>query len=508
MRISAQFPFDLSVRMLNDVLSLQMHASKTVLTRIFKRATAHNAIERATRSRTILRKLRGESYAGWDDIVRLETLCNDYFNSVDATDATEKLHTDAIGQLSFQDSYFKSLNDVPFALFAMCLFKVYAVPAMAIVMPLLAFILPYIIIRYMYHIPMTFDRYYEMIKGMWLGKDQSWIQVFFFIFSLVQGIIQPIQNAIHYNTTDKVICEIGDAILQVRAHASSLRDLLAAKAIPYHISSVLHDLPDDPRRCFMTVYENPVILKGLFESLGELEILWKLANNSLFTEVAFVGPSADARPYLHIEGLQDLSIPEDIRVLSNIHLDSTSHHCIVTGPNGGGKSSALRAIHQSVLLAQTFGVACVTSMTLRPFKWISSGIGLHDSPGKKSMFQTEVNFAAGLLHRAGRIQGPGLILYDELFHSTNPPDCVRTANIFMKKLWAKKSVASFLSTHVFELVDTAPPEIQRLCVSATYDADTKQLVFSYQLAKGVCKVSSVYSILKREGLLSAAERVR
>jgi DNA mismatch repair ATPase MutS len=258
----------------------------------------------------------------------------------------------------------------------------------------------------------------------------------------------------------------------------------------------------------MTVYENPKILKTLFENLGELEILWKLANNPLFKEVAFVEASSDT-PYLHIEGLQDLSIPQDIRVLSSIHLDATSHHCLVTGPNGGGKSSALRAIHQSVLLAQTFGVACVTSMTLRPFKWISSGIGLHDSPGKKSMFQTEVNFAAGLLHRAGR--GPALILYDELFHSTNPPDCVRTANIFMKRLWAKKSVASFLSTHVFELVDAAPPEIQRLCVSAKYDAATKQLVFSYQLAKGVCKVSSVYSILKREGLLrqaDAEERVR
>ena len=58
--------------MLNDVLSLQMHASKTVLTRIFKRATARNAIERATLNRIILRKLRGESFAGWDDIVRLE----------------------------------------------------------------------------------------------------------------------------------------------------------------------------------------------------------------------------------------------------------------------------------------------------------------------------------------------------------------------------------------------------------------------------------------------------
>lgn len=494
--------------MLNEVLSLQTEGSKAVLSRIFKRATAHNAIERATLNRTILRKLRGESYDRWDDIVRLETLCNDYFNSVDATDATEKLHTDAIGQLSFQDSYFKSLNDIPFVLFALTLFKVYAVPAMAIVMPLLAFILPYIIIRYMYHIPMSIERYYQMIKGMWLGKDQSWIQVFFFVFSLVQGIIQPIQNAIHYNTTDKVIREIGDAILELRAHTLSLRERLAGLDVPYHISSVLYDLPGDSRRCFMTVYENPKLLKGLFENLGELEILWKLANNPLFREVSFVEPSKEARPYLDIDGLQDLSIPEDIRVLSSVHLDSTSHHCLVTGPNGGGKSSSLRAIHQSVLLAQTFGVACVKSMTLRPFKWISSGIGLHDSPGKKSMFQTEVNFAAGLLRPRA---GPGLILYDELFHSTNPPDCVRTANIFMKQLWAKNSVASFLSTHVFELVDTAPPEIQKLCVSASYDVSSKKLVFSYELTRGVCKVSSVYSILKREGLLrpvDAVERVR
>jgi DNA mismatch repair ATPase MutS len=114
------------------------------------------------------------------------------------------------------------------------------------------------------------------------------------------------------------------------------------------------------------------------------------------------------------------------------------------------------------------------------------------------MFQTEVNFAAGLLRPRA---GPGLVLYDELFHSTNPPDCVRTANIFMKRLWEKKSVASFLSTHVFELVDAAPPQIQKLCVSANYDVEEKQLVFSYNLTKGVCKVSSVYSILKREGLL-------
>lgn len=488
---------------LNEVLALKVDSTKTVLKRIFKRATAAKAIERATLHRTIMRGLRDKPFdtKKWDEIVRLETLCNDYFNSVDATEATEKLHTDAIGQLSFQDTYFKSLNDIPLVLLMLTLFKVYAVPAMALIMPLLAFILPYVIIRYVYHIPIPLERYYQMMKGMWFGKDQSWIQVFFFVFSLVQGIIQPIQNAIHYKTTDKVVCEMGEAILQVRAHTNDLRQSMAELGLPFHISRILYDLPDDPRRCFMIVYENPSILEGVFQNLGELEILWKLSQHPLFREVTFVTPSSET-PYLHIEGLQDLSIPEEIRVLSSVHLDSTSHHCLVTGPNGGGKSSALRAIYQSVVIAQTFGVACVTSMTLRPFKWISSGLDLHDSPGKKSMFQTEVNFAAGLLRRRA---GPGLILYDELFHSTNPPDCVRTANIFMKQLWAKPSIASFLSTHVFELVDSAPANIQKLCVPASYDANLKKLVFSYKLSEGVCKVSSVYSILKQEGLLHAAE---
>jgi len=372
---------------------------------------------------------------------------------------------------------------------------------MAICMPIFAFILPFILLRFFYKIPMSFDRYIELLKTMWIGKsDGSWTQTLFFLFSLIQGIVQPIQNAIHYNTTDKVICELGEAILEIRSITVSLQEQFALTETPFYISRVLYDFPiDDPRRCFMMVFENPALLKSVFENLGELEVLWKLSHHSSFREVRFLAPDAEGRPYLHIEGLQDLSIPEDKRIVSDLKLDESSHHCLVTGPNGGGKSSSMRAILQSVVIAQTFGVACVKSMTLRPFKWILSGLELRDTPGTRSLFQTEVRFAAKLLKER---RGPGLILYDELFHSTNPPDCVRTATLFMQKLWKRKNIASFLSTHVFELVDIAPPEIQKLCVSATYDKEKRKLLFSYKLTKGVCKLSSVYSILKREGLVS------
>jgi hypothetical protein len=470
---------------IEDTLSLETQASKAMLVKMLGRA------EKANPPISTIRKLRTQTFDEWGTIAKLETLCNTYFGEIDTT------KKDAVAQLSFQNEHLRSLNHIPFILLALSLFKIYAVPLMAIFMPVLAFVLPYVILRFVYQIPMTFSRYTDLLKGMWFGsKDTSYVQIFFFIFSLLQGIIQPIQNAMHYNTTDSVICETGKAILEVRAYCIRLREY-------YHVTRILDEFPvDDPRRCFFLVFENPGILTSVFENLGELEVLWKVAQNTGFREVTFIEPGQ--APYLEIQGLQDLSIPLEKRVLSDIKLDKTSHHCLVTGPNGGGKSSAMRAILQSVVLAQTFGVACVTSMTLRPFKWISSGLSLHDTPGVKSMFQTEVQFAAKLLRkRMGK--GPGLILYDELFHSTNPPDCVRTANIFMRRLWKRKDIASFLSTHVFELVDEAPVEIQRLCVGATYE--NKKLRFLYKLSKGICKVSSVYSILKREGLL-ASEEVR
>ena len=453
--------------------------------------------------KAIISKLKNiDIYTKWDQLAEYESKIKGYYSGTKATSDNEKMTQDSIGQLSFQNEYFKSLNQIPFVLLGLSVFKIWLVPAMAIFMPIFALLAPFLVIRFVYKLPMPFERYLNMMKEMWMGTGpptvRSYTQIGLFLFSTVQGIVQPVQNAFHYNTTDTIIKDIGNTLIELRKSIEELRLIFKGNNIPFHLTTVLQELDiSDSRRSFFFLYENQKILDEIFTNLGELEILWKIANHSHFKPVQFLKPAGT--PYLYIEGLQDITIHEIERVKSSVFLNKNTNHSIVTGPNGGGKSSSMRAILQTVLLAQTFGYSCATQCIVRPFQWIAPGLSLHDAPGKKSMFETEVEFAVNILKK----KGLGLILFDELFHSTNPPDAIRTAGVFLKKLWTKNHIASFISTHVFELVDTAPESIQRLCVFAKR-TENKKLIYHYKLQKGICKESSVDEILVREGLLETS----
>ena len=132
------------------------------------------------------------------------------------------------------------------------------------------------------------------------------------------------------------------------------------------------------------------------------------------------------------------------------------------------------------------------------FNWIASGLQLRDTPGKFSMFETEVKFAADTL-QAANMDGPGLVLFDELFHSTNPPDSERSAIQFLHRLWKKKDTFSIVSTHLFPLVTAAPSTVQAICCDAK-QLEEGEIEFSYAVQEGVCKVSSVHKVWEKFGL--------
>jgi DNA mismatch repair ATPase MutS len=228
--------------------------------------------------------------------------------------------------------------------------------------------------------------------------------------------------------------------------------------------------------------------------IGDMEVIHRIALHPSLQPVSF-----HQKKYVKMVQLVNPLI--DTATPISYQLTPKRSHCLMTGPNGGGKSTVLRCILLNLVFAQTLGVCFGTSSgtySLHPFDWIQSGLQLQDLPGQLSMFEREVEFASQALHKARLYpKQRGLVLFDELFHSTNPPDGERTAHIFLKQVWSFRHMSSFISTHVFSLAESSPSHIQKLCVPAALK-DGK-LQFTYRLQHGICKVSSVDLVLKKRG---------
>lgn len=383
-------------------------------------------------------------------------------------------------------------NTIPFCIFFVSMWKQYAMPVLAICMPLLFFFGPYIALRHVYKLPILFSEYLTIFFKT-LGIDgkiefKQIIQLTVTAISVGQSMYQPVQNAFHIRKIDSDLQEKGRAILQIR-------DVLETLYPGQPEKNPLSDLDEkDILRSFAECWDLPFRLKIAFQNIGEKEVLFRLANCE---ELRLVSWNTKGT-VLFKEAKNPF---QKDTVPFSVFLKDGKQHCILTGPNGGGKSSFMRSLLLNMFLAQKFGLFFGTvnsKASIDPFDWIASGLRLEDTPGILSLFEREVQFAAESLQREGR----GFLIFDELFHSTNPPDGERTAEIFLKSVWAKKNLTSIISTHVFALADKAPSHVLRLCTPAKR-LDDGTLHFEYSLHEGICKVSSVDLVFKKCGFPSS-----
>lgn len=405
------------------------------------------------------------------------------------------------GQLLFRGEYTGPLNHVPLLLTLLRFYKIFLTPAMAVAMPLMAIILPYILIRFFFGMPMPVSNYVDILRKVYSGgaagggtdfisQIKYWSQTGWLLFNFAQSIWQPINAAKHLYKLDTTLQEQGTAVRELVLRTYTLRDLLLeagfkSTALPIAVADVT-----DIRRAVATVLENPKGIQILLRQLGEYELFYRLASSP---DICIVNWLSTKQPCLRLRGVYDIRVKVANRVSFNLNLPGSA---MLTGPNRGGKSTALRAVGRSVFLAHCFGCSIGGAATMTPLRWMQTSLRLQDIPGQQSLFEREVSSAALALQRLR--SGRGLILIDELFHSTNPPDAEIASREFLGQLWASKSTLSVISTHVFSLVEDAPLAIQRLCCPATEDGG--KVKYKYGLKRGICRVSSVLEILREKGV--------
>lgn len=433
-----------------------------------------------------------ESSKEIDSILSQIKECEDYLRTNISSDTSKT----ADSQILFSTELTKPLNHIPYLITLLLILKVYVTPLMALCMPLILAIMPYIILTTMMNVHISWSTYITMSKSMILGiqpNEQFTLkhigQISWFVFSLVQSMIQPFITAYHTLALDKTIVKRGNAITQIYNLGKQLQVHFTRASI--YTSS----LPEPPSEVRLAVawYEDTAMIQYLFTNcIGKMDMVYGFASNSQKWKQIHWKPSRCSLTNFH-----DLAINPSKVVLNSIDLDK---HYLLTGPNRGGKSSMLRGILQQIMMAQTIGLTTAESFVFWPFDWIHTRLQSLDSPGKQSLFEQEVAEAASVLRRPTNQRG--LVFIDEVFHSTNPPDAEFSASLFLNQLWKRKTTYSIISTHTFSIVKTSPSSIGKLCVFAT-EGENHIIHYTYRLQSGECYVSSARDVLKEAGFQCA-----
>jgi hypothetical protein len=423
----------------------------------------------------------------------IDKLCN--------TDS--QLEKESYKELLFFSPYLQTLNFVPYLLSIWAFLRVYFLPAISFVVPFLTLLAPYFLLRFAFNLPITFQNYMNILHSMMSGQfgkllDPSaqvsispsafFKQFGIVLFTFIQGVIQPYWSYKHLHSIDTIVKEKGTILTRFRALYVELYELLENYGITFY-KCPLPEISDNREGTARAIFQSPYFKLSL-KYIGSLEVIVKLASKKSIIPVKWVDSN---KPVFSITDTFDYNVPENKQKVFSISFTRDSH-ALLTGPNKGGKSTVLRALSLSSLLAHTYGCAIGKDCQMSPFSKLFVCLKPDDLPGTKSRFEREIDFTANTIKESR----PCLIFIDELYHSTNPPDALRACNIYSDKLWKKDKDISVISTHLFEFVERAPSTIYRFCCPAKEVGDSVE--FLYGLEEGVCKVSSVNELLKENGL--------
>lgn len=415
--------------------------------------------------------------------------------SLDPATASES-QTEDWSQILFSGEL-SCMNFVPFLLMYVALSKIFIAPLLAWTMPLMSFILPFLALKFVYKLPITWEMYWAQMRPMIFGKAgqefnvSTLLQWGSMLFSYGHGMYLPYTNAVHCYKIDQHMVKGAQAVSDTLIRLREISDIWQKHGLrkPWTFPDP-SELGDD-RQILAWLVQDKTLLPQIYRAIGQVEICAAICSCNALVPVEWTQSSI---PMCKMSDASDPLLSEDKRVPFTLIMGSLEHHVICTGPNRGGKSTFLRSVLTNLVLAHTWGVAFASRCVLTPVEWLISSLRLEDRPGQASLFEREVSVAGDIISRIRDGKSRGWVIIDELFHTTNPPDAATASQIFLRQLWESNLVTSIVSTHLFSHAEDAPSNVQRLCVDSSM-GETGQIDYKYKVVEGINKMSSVEELL-------------
>lgn len=239
-------------------------------------------------------------------------------------------------------------------------------------------------------------------------------------------------------------------------------------------------------------------LRGWFKTWAELEALLSLAVPA-WTRTHCCWPVfLGGQPSLIASGATPLLIREENAVPNDAAFAAGTS--IITGSNMSGKTTYMRTLATSAILAYAGAPVCASSFSLTPMA-VYTSIHVSDDPAKGiSTFYAEVLRIKQMVEACRQGQ-PLFLCIDEIFKGTNSADRITGAEETLRHLTQPWCI-TLVTTHDFELCDLTSPNhlpIHNYHFEEHYE--NGQIHFDFQLRTGRCHTTNARYLLKMAGIL-------
>ena len=252
------------------------------------------------------------------------------------------------------------------------------------------------------------------------------------------------------------------------------------------------------------------ILRQLTQNVGQ-EASSILATLELFTKIDVICAKAllaqeqhAVRPMLILNGKVDIQqgrhplLNKETVVPLDVQLGEKFTMLLITGPNTGGKTVALKAVGLFALMAQIGLFIPALSAALPVFRAVYADIG-----DEQSIEQSLSTFSAhmtNLISILNEVKAGDLVLVDEICAGTDPNEGAALAMSMLEHLHEQK-VLTMVTTHYSELKTFAYG--YEGMENASVEFDPVSLRPTYRLLMGVPGSSNAFNISRRLGLSEA-----
>jgi len=170
-------------------------------------------------------------------------------------------------------------------------------------------------------------------------------------------------------------------------------------------------------------------MRGLLGDLGELDLMQAravLAEEMQGIDPEFEAEGSSSRTLLHLTSARHPLLERALResgkelVPLDLSLERDTPVLVVSGPNTGGKTVALKTVGLLSLMAQSGLKLPAKAAQLPLFRKVLIDIGDHQSISDS--LSTFSGRMANISAMAGEIEGPGLVLLDEVGSGTDPEE--------------------------------------------------------------------------------------